>query len=54
MLLDHAIHIAQRELCHVIILETARAKRFYLRHGFELVGTRCERGIELYVMQLRV
>ena len=54
VLLDHAIDIAQREQCNAIILETAHAKRFYLRHGFELVATRNQRGIELYVMQLWV
>lgn len=50
--LDHAISIAQEQRCKKIILETARAKRFYLKHGFEHVGTPTERGIELYIMGL--
>lgn len=53
-LLDHAIEIAQAQMCKKIILETARAKRFYLKHGFEQLGIRTERGIELYIMGLEL
>lgn len=51
-LLDHAVAIARREACLQIILETARAEQFYLRHGFRRVYERIERGIKLTVMLL--
>ncbi|MEM7537543.1 MAG: N-acetyltransferase [Chloroflexota bacterium] len=54
VLLDHAIEIAQREGCTHIILETARAQRFYLRHGFTVVSERQQRGIVLTVMLFEV
>ena len=50
-LLDEAIAIARREGCEEIILETAHAARFYLRHGFAKVGERQQRGIILHIMQ---
>ncbi|MCL4862442.1 MAG: GNAT family N-acetyltransferase, partial [Caldilineaceae bacterium] len=50
-LLDEAIAIARREGCEQIILETAHAERFYLRHGFAKLGERQQRGIILHVMQ---
>ena len=53
-LVEKAITIAQQEGCNRIILETARAKRFYLRHGFDLIGERCQRDIPLYIMQQRL
>ena len=51
LLLDAAFAIARREGCRGIILETARAQRFYLRHGFETVAERSQRGIPLFVMR---
>lgn len=51
-LLAHIIDVARREGCHTIVLETARAQRFYLKHGFETVIERQQRGITLYVMRL--
>ena len=51
-LLHAAIEIARRERCTQIILETARAERFYLRHGFTKIGERQQRGILLHIMGL--
>ena len=51
-LLDCAIGIARQEGCRQIILETAHAERFYLRHRFRRVGARTERGIRLAIMVL--
>lgn len=51
-LLDSAVAIARREGCRQIILETARAERFYLRHRFRRTGVRIERGIEMAIMVL--
>jgi len=51
-LLAHAIAVAQKEGCTQIILETARAERFYLRHRFRRVGERTERGIRIAIMLL--
>jgi ribosomal protein S18 acetylase RimI-like enzyme len=51
-LLAHVTDIARREGCHAIVLETARAQNFYLKHGFETVLEREQRGITLYVMRL--
>ena len=51
-LLDAAQEIAHNEGCTEIILETARAKDFYLAHGFHVIGERYERGIRLDVMIL--
>ena len=50
-LLDQALAVARRERCRQIILETAHAKTFYLRHGCALVAERRQRGIRLYVMR---
>jgi predicted ATPase/ribosomal protein S18 acetylase RimI-like enzyme len=50
-LLDQAIAIARREGCEQIILETAHAERFYLRHGFVKLGERQQRGITLHIME---
>jgi len=49
-LLKAALEIARREQCTQIILETARAERFYLHHGFTKLGERHQRGILLHVM----
>lgn len=49
-LLRAAEAIAQQEGCHEIILETARARDFYLRHGYTQTGERVQRGIRLHVM----
>ena len=51
-LLDYAITVARKEACTHIILETARAERFYLRHGFQRIGERTQRGITLVIMVL--
>ena len=51
-LLDSAIAIARQEGCRQIILETAHAERFYLRHRFRRTGSRTERGIEMAIMVL--
>jgi ribosomal protein S18 acetylase RimI-like enzyme len=53
-LLDCAIAIGRREGCVQIILETAHARRFYERHGFEKVGERRQRGIHLQIMRLKL
>ncbi|MDJ0754782.1 MAG: GNAT family N-acetyltransferase [Ardenticatenaceae bacterium] len=53
-LLDYTIDLARREGCRQIVLETARARKFYLRHGFELLKERDQRGFPLYVMRLWV
>jgi ribosomal protein S18 acetylase RimI-like enzyme len=51
-LLAHVTGIARHEGCHAIVLETARAQSFYLKHGYETVIEREQRGITLYVMRL--
>ena len=51
-LLDRAVSIARQEGCAQIILETAHAERFYLRHRFRPAGVRTERGIRMAIMRL--
>ena len=51
-LLACAIDIARQEGCRQIILETAHAERFYLRHRFRRTGARMERGIRMAIMVL--
>lgn len=51
-LLDRAVAIARQEGCRQIILETAHAERFYLRHRFRRTGVRMERGIRMAIMLL--
>ncbi len=51
-LLDRAVSIARQEGCAQIILETAHAERFYLRHRFQPAGVRAERGIRMAIMLL--
>lgn len=53
-LLEQAVSIARQENCQQIILETAHAKKFYLRHGFTVLEERRQRGILLYVMGIAV
>jgi DNA-binding SARP family transcriptional activator/predicted ATPase/ribosomal protein S18 acetylase RimI-like enzyme len=53
-LLDEAIAIARREGCEEIILETAHAESFYLRHGFTKSGERRQRGIVLHIMNYKL
>lgn len=53
-LLDEAMAIARREGCKEIILETAHAERFYLRHGFTKSGERRQRGIVLHIMNYKL
>ena len=50
-LLTHAITIAHAEGCRTIVLETAHAEQFYLRHGFVTTGQREQRGISLAIMR---
>ncbi len=49
-LVDHAIAVARQEKCTMIILETARAEKFYERHQFTKLGERRQRGILLHIM----
>ena len=51
-LLHCAIDIARQESCRQIILETAHAEQFYLRHRFQRTGVRTERGISMAIMVL--
>ncbi len=51
-LLACAIDIARQEGCRQIILETAHAEQFYLRHRFRRTGARTERGIRMALMVL--
>ncbi len=51
VLLEEAFAIAGREGCEQIVLETAMARRWYLRHGFEQIGERDQRGFPLYIMR---
>ncbi|MEZ4863958.1 MAG: N-acetyltransferase [Caldilineaceae bacterium] len=50
LLIRHVFDLARREACLDIVLETAHAERFYLRHGFVRSGVRVQRGIPLYIM----
>jgi ribosomal protein S18 acetylase RimI-like enzyme len=50
-LLAYAVTIARAEGCRAIVLETAHAEQFYLRHGFVTIGQREQRGIALAIMQ---
>lgn len=50
-LVAHAMELAQREGCTVIVLETAWAARFYEQHGFIQCGERRQRNILLHIMQ---
>lgn len=50
-LVDHAIAVARQERCTTIILETAHAEQFYLRHHFTKLGERRQRGILLHIMR---
>lgn len=52
VLVAEAIKIAKRERCTQIILETAHARSFYLRHGFMQLGERHQRDILLHIMTL--
>lgn len=52
-LLDQAVEIAQREGCDQIVVQTASAREFYERRGFELVGERTEDDVELYMLRKR-
>ena len=53
-LLARAVSIAQQEGCTQIILETAHAEQFYLRHRFRRIGERTERGIRLAILLLEL
>lgn len=54
LLVEHAIKIGRSEGCHEIVLETARAKDFYLKHGFTLLEERLERDIPMAIMGLTI
>ena len=51
LLLAEALAVAGRENCAQIVLETAKARSWYLRHGFEQIGERDQRGFPLYIMR---
>ena len=51
-LIEYAVALAKQENCTTIVLETARAERFYLRHGFVKHGERRQRDILLHIMQM--
>lgn len=48
--LDYAEQFALAQGCRDMILETARAVRFYTRHGYNLVGERQQQGVDLFIM----
>lgn len=50
-LLQYAESLGRSEGCTDVILETARARKFYERHGYKLVGKREQQGVSLFVMQ---
>ncbi len=49
-LLSYAEQFAIEQGCSDVVLETARAKRFYERHGYQLMGEREQQGVYLYVL----
>lgn len=49
-LLAYAMTLARHQACTAIVLETARAVRFYERHGFVKYGERRQRAILLHIM----
>ena len=51
-LVEYAVTLAKQENCTTIVLETAHAERFYLRHGFVKRGERRQRDILLHIMQI--
>lgn len=53
-LLAYAAAVARQEGCTQIVLETAHAERFYLRHRFRRIGQRTQRGIRLAIMVLEL
>lgn len=50
-LLNYLLDLAQAQGCTAIVLETAHAASFYLRHGFVTIGEREQRGITLIILQ---
>lgn len=54
LLLEEAIKIGLSEGCHEIVLETARARDFYSKHGFHLIEERSARGIPMAIMGLTI
>jgi len=51
-LVEYAVALAKQENCTTIVLETAHAERFYLRHGFVKRGERHQRNILLHILQM--
>lgn len=51
-LVEYAVALAKQENCTTLVLETAHAERFYLRHGFVRWGERRQRNILLYILQM--
>ena len=49
--LDWLYQFCTIQSCYTIILETAKARKFYERQGFIIVGERNQRGFPLYIMQ---
>ncbi|MEM7803023.1 MAG: GNAT family N-acetyltransferase [Chloroflexota bacterium] len=54
LLLETVESIAGREDCHTVVLETARARPFYERHGYQFIGERNERGYPLYILKKKI
>lgn len=52
LLIAQVKQIAEREGCTEIVLETAHAEAFYRRHGFQKIGERQERAIQLHIMHI--
>ena len=51
MTLDWLYKFCLIQSCDTIILETAKARTFYQRKGFIIIGERSQRGFPLYIMK---
>ena len=54
LLLSYAEQIAIAEGCQDVVLETAHARRFYEKHGYQCIGERHQNGVHLFVMLRRL
>ncbi len=54
MLLDALLAVARQHNCYKVLVETALAQNFYLRHGWQPVKTRVQRGVTLDVFSLQL
>lgn len=52
LVLDKLIEIAHLEGCRQVVSETSHAQDLYLKHGFQIIQTRTERGVAMDVMSL--